>query len=60
MSEGRRVYCTLDHANKRKELAERSPYQFWLEQLRRDSEGRIDERTTEPARSRSGRRGDCG
>lgn len=54
MSEGRRTYCTLDHANKRKELAERSPYQFWLEQLRRESAGRVDDRTAEPGRRRRG------
>lgn len=60
MNDGRRTYCTLDHANKRKELAECSPYQFWLEQLRRESEGRIDEGAGEqgPHRSRRSRR-DC-
>lgn len=57
MSDRRRTYCTLDHANKRKEMARRSPYQFWLEQLRRDSEGRIDERTAERGGSTSCRLG---
>jgi hypothetical protein len=60
MSDRRRTYCTLDHANKQRELAERSPYQFWLEQLRRESEGRLDEAGTEHGHRRVPRNGhDC-
>jgi hypothetical protein len=28
-------YCTIDHANKRRELAQLTPYQFWLRQTAR-------------------------
>lgn len=28
-------YCTLDHANKRRELARQTPYEFWLRQVSR-------------------------
>jgi hypothetical protein len=28
-------YCTLDHANKRRELARQTPYEFWLRQASR-------------------------
>ena len=39
-----RKYCVVDHANKQKELARWTPYEFWLDQVRR---GR-------PAASKSG------
>lgn len=46
-------YCTLDHANKRRELAQQTPYQFWVRQLERRS-------TTEnPAGPEAGRRKGC-
>ena len=40
-----RRYCTLDHADKRRELAEQTPYQFWLLQVRRGSAGRVADGT---------------
>jgi hypothetical protein len=30
-----RKYCVVDHANKQKELARWTPYEFWLNQVRR-------------------------
>ena len=30
-------YCTIDHANKRRELAQLTPYQFWLRQATRSN-----------------------
>ncbi|MGH8194812.1 MAG: hypothetical protein ACREQ8_10485 [Woeseiaceae bacterium] len=30
-------YCTIDHANKRRELAQQTPYQFWLAQVNRNN-----------------------
>jgi hypothetical protein len=32
-------YCTLDHANKRRELARQTPYEFWLRQVSRRGTG---------------------
>lgn len=31
-------YCTLDHANKRRELARQTPYEFWLRQISRGAQ----------------------
>lgn len=35
----RKNYCTIDHSNKQKELAEQTPYQFWLGQVKRKGTG---------------------
>jgi hypothetical protein len=35
-------YCIVDHANKRKELARCTPYEFWMSQVRRQPPGRAD------------------
>lgn len=49
-------YCTLDHANKRRELAGQTPYQFWVRQATRhgtsDDAGRRESchRNPEPRR----------
>jgi hypothetical protein len=31
----RKEYCLIDHANKQKELARFSPYEFWTNQVKR-------------------------
>ncbi|MEX2124137.1 MAG: hypothetical protein WD795_09610 [Woeseia sp.] len=36
-------YCIVDHANKRKELARWTPYEFWLNQVKR---GRTEDSRT--------------
>lgn len=35
--EGHKNYCTIDHANKRREMARQTPYQFWLRQVKRNN-----------------------
>jgi hypothetical protein len=31
----RKEYCLIDHANKQKELAQFTPYEFWTNQVKR-------------------------
>jgi hypothetical protein len=31
----RKEYCLIDHANKQKELARFTPYEFWANQVKR-------------------------
>jgi hypothetical protein len=31
----RKEYCSIDHANKQKELARFTPYEFWANQVKR-------------------------
>jgi len=31
----RKEYCLIDHANKQKELARCTPYEFWTNQVKR-------------------------
>ena len=31
----RKEYCSIDHANKQKELARFTPYEFWTNQVKR-------------------------
>ena len=31
----RKEYCVIDHANKQKELARFTPYEFWTSQVKR-------------------------
>jgi len=31
----RKEYCLIDHANKQKELARFTPYEFWTNQVKR-------------------------
>jgi hypothetical protein len=31
----RKEYCVVDHANKQKELARFTPYEFWTNQVKR-------------------------
>jgi hypothetical protein len=37
MGKEHKNYCTIDHANKRRELAEQTPYEFWLRQVSRNN-----------------------
>jgi hypothetical protein len=39
----RKKYCLIDHANKQKELARFTPYEFWSNQVKRQEYRRPEE-----------------
>lgn len=50
-------FCTIDHANTQKELAQLTPYQFWLDQVKSrreagNSDEQDDDRPREPVARR--------
>jgi hypothetical protein len=47
----RKEYCLIDHANKQKELARFSPYEFWTNQVKRRPCQKAKAEDQQPARS---------